>query len=31
MPIDAPDIKQRAVKMFGGEYVDIRLIGDTFD
>jgi threonine dehydratase len=23
MPIDAPDIKVRAVKMFGGEYVNI--------
>lgn len=31
MPSDAPSIKVRAVKMFGGSYIDIKLIGDTFD
>jgi len=31
MPSDAPDIKVRAVKMFGGKYVEIILHGDSFD
>lgn len=31
MPSDAPDIKVRAVKMFGGEWVNIVQIGDNFD
>lgn len=31
MPSDAPDIKVRAVKMFGGDWVNIVLFGDSFD
>ena len=31
MPIPTPNQKVRQVKMFGKEYVDIVLIGDTFD
>lgn len=31
MPIPTPQQKVAQVKFFGGSYVDIRLIGDTFD
>mmetsp|Transcript_7991 Transcript_7991/g.702 ORF Transcript_7991/g.702 Transcript_7991/m.702 type:complete len:84 (+) Transcript_7991:266-517(+) len=31
MPKDAPDIKVNAVRMFGGEWIEARLVGDTFD
>ncbi|MEY8862097.1 threonine ammonia-lyase IlvA [Tenacibaculum singaporense] len=31
MPVPTPKQKVEQVKMFGGDFVDIRLIGDTFD
>ncbi|WP_155964316.1 threonine ammonia-lyase IlvA [Streptococcus ruminantium] len=31
MPITTPQQKVGQVKFFGGDYVDIRLVGDTFD
>lgn len=31
MPVITPDQKIHQTKMFGGEWVDIRLVGDTFD
>lgn len=31
MPEPTPKQKVRKVKMFGGEFVDVRIIGDTFD
>ncbi len=31
MPVPTPKQKIEQVKMFGGDYVDIELIGDTFD
>lgn len=31
MPVPTPEQKVKQVKMFGGEYVNIRLVGDTFD
>ncbi len=31
MPVPTPDQKIKQVKMFGQEYVDVRLVGDTFD
>jgi threonine dehydratase len=31
MPETTPDIKVDAVKQFGGEYVDVRLVGTSFD
>lgn len=31
MPIVTPNQKVKQVEMFGGEWVDIRLVGDTFD
>jgi len=31
MPEPTPKQKVKKVKMFGGEYVDVRIIGDTFD
>lgn len=31
MPVTTPDQKIEQVRMFGGNYVDIRLKGDTFD
>lgn len=31
MPITTPNQKLEQVKMFGGDYVDIQLVGDTFD
>ncbi len=31
MPRSTPHLKQESVKAFGGEFVDIRLFGDSFD
>ena len=31
MPLATPSIKQRSVRFWGKEYVDIVLVGDTFD
>lgn len=31
MPNTTPKLKQRAVKAWGGDFVEIRLVGDTFD
>lgn len=31
MPVSSPSIKVRSVRYFGGEHVDIQLIGDTYD
>ena len=31
MPVPTPEQKVKQVKMFGKEYVDVRLVGDTFD
>ncbi len=31
MPVSSPSIKVRSVRYFGGDYVDIQLIGDTYD
>ena len=31
MPLSTPIVKQDAVREFGGEYVEIRLVGDSFD
>ncbi len=31
MPVPTPEQKVKQVKMFGEEFVDVRLVGDTFD
>ena len=31
MPVSTPMVKQEAVRMFGGEFVEIQLVGDSFD
>jgi len=31
MPVSTPMVKQDAVRMFGGEFVEIQLVGDSFD
>ncbi len=31
MPCSTPDVKQREVKRFGGDHVDIVLVGDSYD
>lgn len=31
MPVPTPEQKVKQVKMFGEDYVDVRLVGDTFD
>ena len=31
MPLSTPTVKQDAAQAFGGEYVEIRLVGDSFD
>ncbi|MEM9942680.1 MAG: pyridoxal-phosphate dependent enzyme [Planctomycetota bacterium] len=31
MPLSTPQLKQDSVRQFGGDFVDIRLVGDTFD
>ncbi|MAO63987.1 MAG: threonine dehydratase [Balneola sp.] len=31
MPVPTPEQKVKQVKMFGKEFVDVRLVGDTFD
>jgi threonine dehydratase len=31
MPLSTPVVKQDAVREFGGEFVEIRLVGDSFD
>lgn len=31
MPLSTPIVKQNAVREFGGEFVEIRLVGDSFD
>jgi len=31
MPTTTPDIKLTSVRYIGGEYVDVRLTGNTFD
>lgn len=31
MPVPTPDQKIKQVRMFGQDYIDVRLVGDTFD
>lgn len=31
MPVNAPSIKLRSVKSWGGSYIEVKLIGNTFD
>lgn len=31
MPVNAPSIKLRSVRSWGGSFIEVKLIGNTFD